>query len=102
MTAQEFISGLPAKIATQGSSDIQTVIHFDLGSEQYSLSVQGTQAEVQSGLVGEPEVTLKATAEDLVKIATGDLNPMTAMMFGKLKISNPAAMMKYAKMLGLM
>lgn len=102
MTAQEFISGLPAKIATQGNNDVQTVIHFDLGDEQYSLSVQGAHAEVATGLVGEAEVTLKATPEDLVKIATGDLNPMTAMMFGKLKISNPAAMMKYAKMLGLM
>lgn len=102
MTAQEFLNGLPAKIAAQGNTDVQTVIHFDLGDEQYSLSVQGTQAEVTSGLVGDAEVTLKATPEDLVKIASGDLNPMTAMMFGKLKISNPAAMMKYAKMLGLM
>lgn len=102
MTAQEFLAGLPAKIASQGNDDIQTTIHFDLGEEQYSLAVQGTKAEVTSGLVGDPEVTLKATPDDLVKIATGDLNPMTAMMFGKLKISNPAAMMKYAKMLGLM
>ncbi len=29
-------------------------------------------------------------------------NPMMAMMMGKLKISNPAAMLKYAKILGLM
>jgi putative sterol carrier protein len=52
--------------------------------------------------VGEPEITLKAKAEDFAKIAAGDMNPMTAMMFGKLKVSNPAAMMKYAKMLGFM
>ncbi|MBK8429598.1 MAG: hypothetical protein IPL27_28240 [Lewinellaceae bacterium] len=33
---------------------------------------------------------------------SGDLNPMMAMMTGKLKISNPGEMLKYAKMFGLM
>jgi putative sterol carrier protein len=102
MTAKEFLDSLPAKIAAQEASDIQTTIHFDLGEEQYTLAVANGAATVKEGLLGESEVTLKTSGEDLVKIASGDLNPMTAMMFGKLKISNPAAMMKYAKMLGLM
>ena len=45
---------------------------------------------------------MTASPENFMKVAEGDLNPMMAMMSGKLKIKNPAAMMKYAKILGLM
>lgn len=35
----------------------------------------------------EADATLKMDAGDLAKMMTGDLSPMTAFMFGKLKIS---------------
>lgn len=102
MTAIEFLSAIPSKIKSQGETDINTIIHFDFGSSQYSLKVVNGEAELIEGLHDEPEVSIKSREEDFAKIVAGDMNPMTAMMFGKLKISNPGAMMKYAKMLGIM
>lgn len=102
MTAKEFLVGLANKLKPEDIGDVNTVIHFDLKGESYTLKVAEGKAEFLESLVGESEVTLTASPEDLVKIATGDTNPMMAMMTGKLKISNPGAMMKYAKMLGLM
>lgn len=102
MTAKDFLMGLPEKINKENHTDISTVLHFELADEAYTVNIVNGQAECVEGLEGEPEVSMKAKPDDFVKMVTGELNPMTAMMFGKLKITNPGAMMKYAKMLGLM
>ncbi|MCU0325233.1 MAG: SCP2 sterol-binding domain-containing protein [Spirosomaceae bacterium] len=103
MTAREFLEKIPSRIDPNESKDITTTLHFELsGSGNYTLNVVNGKAEFSEGLTGTPEVALKADADDFVKIASGDMNPMMAVMMGKLKISNPGAMMKYAKMLGLM
>ncbi|MCY1376331.1 hypothetical protein D9M69_638130 [compost metagenome] len=54
------------------------------------------------GAVEDAEVNITVKEEDLLSIIQGNTNPMMAMMMGKLKISNPGAMLKYAKILGLM
>ncbi len=103
MTAKEYLAGLPSKIDPNEAKDINTTLHFELAGEgDFTLKIENGQANFSEGLTGDPEVALKANADDFVKIATGDMNPMMAVMMGKLKISNPGAMMKYAKMLGLM
>jgi putative sterol carrier protein len=102
MTAKDFLIGLSSKLKPEDIGDVNTIIHFDLKGESYTLKVADGKADFSEGLNGESEVTLTASPDDLVKIATGETNPMMAMMMGKLKISNPGAMMKYAKMLGLM
>ncbi len=100
MNAKEFLQKIPTQVNPEDNKGLNTALHFDFNEEKYTLSVTDGAVEFKEGLVGEPEITLKAKAEDFAKIASGDMNPMTAMMFGKLKVSNPAAMMKYAKMLG--
>ncbi|NUB45366.1 SCP2 sterol-binding domain-containing protein [Fertoebacter nigrum] len=49
----------------------------------------------------ETDCTLRISQDNLVKLLTGKLNPMTGMLTGKLKISgDPAVAMKLAKLLG--
>lgn len=102
MNAREFLERVPKKVDPEENKGLNTALHFDFNEEQYTLAVKDGVAEFLEGLVGDPEITLKAKADDFAKIAAGEMNPMTAMMFGKLKVSNPGAMMKYAKMLGFM
>ena len=101
-SAKEFLMDLPAKMDAEEYKDINTTLHFDFDTENYTLQVVNGQASVSDGLIGEPEVAIKCSADNFSKLLTGELNPMTAMMFGKLKVSNPPAMLKYAKMLGIM
>lgn len=101
-SAKEFLMGLPSKLDAEEYKDISTNLHFDFDTEKYTLEVVEGKANVTEGLQGESEVAIKCSAENFAKLLTGDLNPMSAMMFGKLKVSNPAAMLKYAKMLGIM
>lgn len=102
MTAKEFLQKIPSKVNPEDNKELNTALHFDFNEEKYTLSVENGKVEFVEGLLGEPEITLKAKADDFAKIAAGEMNPMTAMMLGKLKVSNPGAMLKYAKMLGLM
>ncbi len=102
MTAREFLATVPPKLDSEEYKDLNTALHFDLDEEQYTITVKNGVAELEDGLKGDAEVTLKANPDNFVKIASGEMNPMTAMMFGKLKVSNPGAMMKYAKLLGFM
>ncbi len=102
MNAKEFLQSIPGKVKPEENPGLNTALHFDFDDEQYTLDIKDGAVSFAEGFIGDPEITLKAKADDFAKIAAGDMNPMTAMMFGKLKVSNPAAMMKYAKMLGFM
>lgn len=103
MSAKEYLENTAARLNATEIGDVNTTLHFDFGGNTaYSMQVADGKAELKEGLIGEAECVIKADADDFVKIATGDMNPMMAMMMGKLKLSNPGAMMKYAKMLGLM
>jgi putative sterol carrier protein len=104
MTAQEFLESLPSKVNPDALTGVDTVFHFSLddGSFQKTVKAAGGKIEVLDGLVGEAKCTVSTKSETLMKLVKGEENPMMAFMMGKIKISNPGEMMKYAKMFGLM
>lgn len=105
MTSKDFIYGLPAKVPTAAIEGMQTTFHFDLDGEnggQYTIHVADQKVEVSDGLNGDPVCVIQATGDNFVSLASGELNPMMAMLTGKLKISNQGEMLKYAKLFGLM
>jgi putative sterol carrier protein len=102
MTIEEYFEQLSSKIDPQDLEGINTKINFDLKDKLVYLEVKDQKITTFDGRSEDAEVSITSTADDLLSIIKGDTNPMMAMMMGKLKISNPAAMMKYAKILGLM
>lgn len=56
------------------------------GGGQWYLNVHDQQLEVEEGVHPNPDVTVASEAEDWLKIANGEANPMMMMMTGKLKI----------------
>jgi putative sterol carrier protein len=105
MTSREFLYALPAKVDPAAIEGLETVFHFDLEGEkggQYTISVADQKVTVTDGLTGEPKCVVRATAENFISLATGDLNPMLAVLTGKVKISNQGEMLRYAKLFGLM
>ncbi|MGB3085705.1 MAG: SCP2 sterol-binding domain-containing protein, partial [Saprospiraceae bacterium] len=64
--------------------------------------VENGSMTTSEGLQGEPTCVIKANAENLSKIFKGELNPMMAILTGKLKITNQTEMLKFAKILGWM
>jgi putative sterol carrier protein len=105
MTAREILEALPGKVAPEAIEGLETNFHFDLegdGGGELTVSVAEGKVTVEEGLSGDPKCTVRAKAENFVKLAKGDLNPMMAILMGKVKISNQGEMIKYAKIFGLM
>jgi putative sterol carrier protein len=74
------------------AAGVDVVYQFDLtgdGGGQYWVHVKDGSYEAKQGLHDNPTVTLTASAEDYIKIVNGDMNGMTAVMMGKLKIKGP-------------
>ena len=72
------------------------------GGGQVTLKLEDGQLTTEDGLQGEAKCKVSADAGDLKKLLKGELNPMMALLTGKIKISNQAEMLKYAKVFGLM
>lgn len=105
MTAAEFLQELPTKVRPELLEGIDTIFHFDLegeGGGQYTVYVKDGKVNVEQGLNDEPKCVVKTKTETLLGIISKDINPMMAVMTGKIKISNPGELIKYAKIFGLM
>ena len=105
MQIKEFLLHLPEKINAQLLEGVSTCFHFDLEGEeggQITVLVENGSMKTSEGFIGSPSCVIKAKADDLKKVFKGELNPMMAILTGKLKISNQGEMMKFAKLLGWM
>ncbi|MCD8538786.1 MAG: SCP2 sterol-binding domain-containing protein [Leadbetterella sp.] len=102
MTLEEYFGSLTQKVKPEDLEGIDTQINFDLKGKNMFVTVKDGKIGVEEGAAADAEVNITVKEEDLLSIIQGNTNPMMAMMMGKLKISNPGAMLKYAKILGLM
>lgn len=106
MDVRDFLESLPDRVQKEALEGADTVFHFDIRDEGHGIrktvSVADASIKVQEGLVGEPKCVVTASSEDLAAVLTGKLNPMMALMTGRIKISNSAEMLKYARLFGLM
>lgn len=106
VTVENFFKKIPTKVKEAGSPDMDTIFHFELTegaeTELYTVSVSNGECVVENRLIGEAECTVRSSKKNFEKLINKDLNPMMALMTGKIKISNTGLMMKYAKILGVM
>lgn len=105
MTSREYLNALPSKVSPDAIEGLETIFHFDLegeGGGKFTVSVADGKVNVSDGLNGEPKCVVRSNEETFNKLISGDLNPMMAVLTGKVKISNQGEMLRYAKLFGLM
>ncbi len=105
MTTRELLYGLSAKVSPSALEGLETVFHFDISGDtggQYTITVADGNMKTEDGLIGDPKCVVRASDENFINLVKGDLNPMMAVLTGKVKISNQGEMMKYARIFGLM
>lgn len=103
MTSSDFLYKLPAKVSPQAIEGHETIFHFDIdGGGQHTVQVANGEVMVTEGLSGEPACVVRTSEDNFIKLIQGDLNPMMAILTGKVKISNQGEMLRYAKIFGLM
>lgn len=88
-TIQEMFNELPKHFDPEAWGSKNAVMMFDVKGEQggsWVATIEDKQLDFRKGTVENPDMTLIAQDEDLLKMVNGDLNPVTAFMSGKVKI----------------
>jgi len=104
-SAKDFITTLPQSVPQEYLESVDTNFQFDIegeGGGQFSVIVKDNNIVVFEYFEGEPNCVIKAKEENFIKLLRGELNPMMAVFSGKLKVSNPGEVMKYARIFGFM
>ncbi|MCI2400050.1 SCP2 sterol-binding domain-containing protein [Aliiroseovarius subalbicans] len=83
MSVQAIADGINANMPGGG---FDGSLKFDCGDDGV-IVLSGTQATTQDQ---DTDCTIRITQDNLTKLLTGKLNPMTGVMMGKLKISGDA------------
>ena len=66
------------------------------------MTISNGKLSLEEGLIGEAKCAVKSSDENFMKIIRGELKPLNALLFGKVKVSNQGELIKYAKVFGLM
>jgi putative sterol carrier protein len=96
VTAEQlFMEELPKLFKPDRAGSTKATVQFDLSGDQagqYHVDIADGKLDSQKGPATNPDLTLTAAGDDLVKIFTGGLDPTAAFMSGKLKIKGNMAL----------
>lgn len=84
MNAKELLLKVPQAVQMDADAP-DAVIQYDLPEPIYH-QVQAGEVFAVEGHAEAPDVTVKVSEENLLRLFRGELNPMTAMMTGRLKV----------------
>ena len=98
-TVQEFFDTLPARADASKTAGMNHSYAFDIdGAGQWTVKVEEGSVTVNPG-AGDADVTISASQEVFEKIISGEQNPTSAYMTGKLKLKGDmGAAMKLQKL----
>jgi putative sterol carrier protein len=88
-TPKEFMETvLPNKLAPEKLAGLDMTLQFSItgpNGGDWVLTIKDNKAEVKTGTMENPKITLKMKDEDYVKLVNGELSGQKAFMSGKLK-----------------
>jgi putative sterol carrier protein len=98
-SVQEFFDGLAARADAEKTAGMNNSYLFEIeGAGEWLVSVQDGSVSVSQGS-GEADTTITTSEETMLAVISGEQNPTTAYMTGKLKIKGDmGAAMKLQKL----
>ena len=89
-TLAEIMARVPEAFVSEKAGAVSAVIHFKFtGSEpgEWNATIQDGKCEVAQGIPRKrPSITLATDSADFVRIASGELDPASAFMDGRIKL----------------
>src|SRR5205085_2033601 len=97
-SVREFFEQLPSRADATKTTGMSNTYVFDIGGAgTWTVEVDDGQVQVREG-AGDADCTISTSAENFERILSGDQNPTTAYMTGKLKVKGDmGAAMKLQK-----
>jgi putative sterol carrier protein len=85
-SAREFFETLESRVDPAKTAGMNNSYQFDIeGAGQWKVDVTDGRVSVSEG-TGDADVTIRASEDTFKAIASGEQNPTTAYMTGKLKV----------------
>jgi putative sterol carrier protein len=85
MTAKELLNKMPEALNRDAAQGVKAVIQYQLNEPVYQVLENG-HLHVHEGTVDNPDLTVKMSDENFVKLFKGELNSAMALMTGKVKL----------------
>lgn len=98
----ELLFSLPQRLAPGALGGWRAVFHFRLPGcphPAWTVRCDGEGCTVEEGLAGHPDCVVETSEATLLGMAAGRINPQTAFLLRRVKVSNPGAMLKLLKAL---
>lgn len=89
LNAPEMMSKIPEHFNPEKAGGVNGLVQCYFTGEQASewiIRIADQTCSVEEGVASDPDLTIKANAEDGVKLLTGELDAMRAYMMGKIKV----------------
>ncbi len=99
----ELMQSLPARLHAKATHGWRAIFHFRLSHcarPEWTLRIEENRCTVAEGLEGFPDCTVETSAETLVGIAAGTVNPRTAFLLRRVRVSHLGPMLKFIDALG--
>ena len=90
VTVRDLMNLLPEFFLPKAALDSEAVIFFDLDGEnggQWIVTIDQGQCTVVEGQGGQPDLTVRANAQDVLDMFSGAMDPTRAYLTGKLQLS---------------
>lgn len=98
---REIMFSLPHRFDGDRAADFRAVIQYQIidSGEVYSVALENGQCTVSDAPAEKPSCIVKTTAQTLIDMESGKINPQVAFMMGRMEISNVPQMMHFVKLL---
>jgi crotonobetainyl-CoA:carnitine CoA-transferase CaiB-like acyl-CoA transferase len=99
----QLMHSLPARLRPSTPGGWRATFHFRLSHcahPEWTVRVEGDRCTVAQGLEGAADCTVETSAETLAGIAAGTVNPRTAFLLRRVKVSHLGPMLKFIDALG--
>lgn len=100
---KELMKSLPKMVDVEEAKGLSGRVQFSLsgvGGGEWGVVLDDGKVSVSEGAMAQPQLTVKASAENAEKLLNGNLDPMMAFMTGKIKIAGDMAL--GMKLIGLL
>lgn len=91
----DFIKNMPNQIDLEKTKGIHALLQFSLSGEgggDWGVTIDDGKVTAVPGQLAKPQLIIKASAADALRLMHGELNPVGAFMTGRVKIVGDMAL----------